>query len=69
VNSNTDKCKQFRELHDRLSAELRVLKESEEEEELEGVENPLGIVNVIKSLQKTLNTVEFELKKCQEANQ
>lgn len=69
MNSNTDKCKQFRELHDRLSAELRVLKESEEEEELEGVENPLGIVNVIKSLQKTLNTVEFELKKCQEANQ
>lgn len=69
MNSNTDKCKQFRELHDRLSAELRVLKESEQEEELEGVENPFEIANVIKSLQKTLSTVEFELKKCQEANQ
>jgi hypothetical protein len=67
VNSNTDKCKQFRELHDRLSAELRVLKESEQEEEREGVENPLETVNIIKSLQKTLNTVELELKKCQDS--
>jgi hypothetical protein len=68
VNSNTDKCKQFHELHDRLSAELRILKESEQEEELEGVENPFEIANVIKSLQKTLSTVESELKKCQDSD-
>jgi hypothetical protein len=62
-SSSTDKCKQLRELHDRLTNELRVLKESEQEEEREGV-NPIETVNIIKSLQKTLNTVDLELQKC-----
>ena len=68
MNNNADNCKQLRELHDRLTAELKALKESEQEEEREGVENPLETVNIIKSLQKTLNTVELELKKCQDSN-
>jgi hypothetical protein len=63
MNSSTDKCKQLRELHDRLTNELRVLKESEEEEEREGV-NPIETASIIKSLQKTLNTVDLELQKC-----
>jgi hypothetical protein len=63
MSSSTDKCKQLRELHDRLTNELRVLKESEQEEEREGV-NPIETVNIIKSLQKTLNTVDLELQKC-----
>jgi hypothetical protein len=32
---STDKCKQLRELHDRLADELRVLKESMQEHERE----------------------------------
>jgi len=64
VNSNTDKCKQLRELYDRLTDELRVLKESVQDEEHEGIANPLEMVNIIKSLQKTLSTVDLELQKC-----
>jgi hypothetical protein len=63
MSSSTDKCKQLRELHDRLTNELRVLKESEQEEEREGI-NPIETANIIKSLQKTLNTVDLELQKC-----
>jgi len=64
MNNNADKCKQLRELHDRLTAELKALKESEQEEEREGVANPLEMVNIIKSLQKTLGTIDLELQKC-----
>ncbi len=68
VNSNTDKCKQLRELHDRLIGELRVLKEGVQDEEREGIANPLEMVNIIKSLQKTLSTVDIELHKCQDTH-
>ena len=64
VNTSNDKCKQLRELYDRLASELRVLKESEEEEEREGTANPIETVSIIKSLQKALSTVELELQKC-----
>ncbi len=56
--------KQLRKLRDRLAEELRALKESEQQEEYEGVGNPLEMVNIIKSLQKTLSTVDLELQKC-----
>ena len=64
MSSSTNKCNQLRKLHDRLAAELRELKESLQEEEREGVVNPIETVNIIKSLQKTLNTVDLELQKC-----
>lgn len=65
MNTRSDNCKRLRELHDRLTAELRVLKETEQTEEYEGVTNPILTVNIIKSLQKTLDNVELELEKCQ----
>jgi hypothetical protein len=68
VNGNTDKCKQLRELHDRLADELRILKESVQEEEHEGIANPLEMVNIIKSLQMTLTSVDLELQKCQDTH-
>ncbi len=68
MNNDTDKCEQLRELYDRLASELRVLKENEAQEEREGVANPLEMVSIIKSLQKTLNTVDIELQKCKESN-
>jgi uncharacterized membrane protein affecting hemolysin expression len=64
MSSSPDKCKQLRELQDRLTEELRVLKESVQQEEEEGVANPIETVNIIKSLQKALSTVELELQKC-----
>jgi hypothetical protein len=63
MSNGSDKCKQLRKLHDRLVEELRILKEDLQEEEEEGV-NPIETVNIIKSLQKTLNTVDFEVQKC-----
>ena len=67
-DSNNDKCKHLRELYDRLEAEVRVLKESEQEEEREGVGNPLEMAGIIKSLQKTLSDVDLELQKCLDSN-
>jgi flagellin-specific chaperone FliS len=64
MSSSTDKCKQLRKLYDRLADELRVLKENVQEEEQEGFENPIETVNIIKSLQKALSTVDLELQKC-----
>ncbi len=61
-----DKCKQLRRLHDRLVEELRSFKASLALEEREGVGNPLEMVNIIKSLQEALNTVDLELQKCPE---
>lgn len=66
MKNNIDRCKQLRKLHDRLVEELRLLKESQEEEESEGVENPVQTANIIKGLQETLSTVVRELEKCPE---
>ena len=66
-NSNT-KCQQLRELHGRLIEELRILKENLQEEEHEGVVNPIETATIIISLQKTLNTIELELQKCPDTN-
>jgi hypothetical protein len=64
VSSNaTNKCEQLRKLRSRLAEELRILKEDLEEEEREAV-NPVETASIIKSLQKTLSTVELELQKC-----
>lgn len=68
MSNSADKCQQLRELHDRLIEELRILKENLQEEEQEGVVNPIMTTNIIISLQMTLNTVEIELQKCHEKN-
>jgi hypothetical protein len=64
MNNNTDKCERLRKLHDRLTEEVRLLEEGLQQEEQEGVANPIETVNVIKSLQRALNTVDLELQKC-----
>ena len=68
MSNSTDKCQQLRELHGRLLEELRILKENLQEEEQEGVVNPIETATIIVSLQKTLNTVDIELQKCHETN-
>lgn len=64
MQSTIDKCQQLQKLHDRLVEELRTLKEGLNQEEHEGVENPIVTVNIMKSLQEALNTVIQELEKC-----
>ena len=66
MENNTDRCKKLRRLHSRLVEELRLLKESQQEEVSEGFENPVQTANIIKSLQETLSTVVRELEKCPE---
>jgi DNA anti-recombination protein RmuC len=56
--------KQLHRLHGHLTEELRLLKESLQEAEQESFENPIETVNVIRSLQEVLNTVNHELAKC-----
>jgi hypothetical protein len=56
--------KQLRRLHDRITEELRLLKEGLREAEQESFENPIETVNVIRTLQEVLNTVNLELAKC-----
>jgi len=41
-----------------------MLKEAVNEEEREGVVNPVEMMNVIESLQKALHTIHLELQKC-----
>ncbi len=64
MQSSSRRCKQLRKLHDSLVDELRILKEDMQEEEAEGVANPVEIAHIIKSLQEALNTVTRELEKC-----
>ena len=68
MSNSTDRCQQLRELQGRLAEELRILKENLQEEEREGVVNPIETANIIMSLQKTLNTVDLELQKCTDTN-
>ena len=64
MNNSTDKCQQLRELQSRITEELRILRENLEEEEQEGVVNPIETVDIITSLQKALSSVDLELQKC-----
>ncbi len=63
MRKRSDQCSQLRKLHDRLVEEVKLLRESIQEEE-EGFENPLEIRNIITGLQSVLNWVHLELQKC-----
>jgi hypothetical protein len=45
---------------------VRTLEAEVRQEEYDGVANPFEMVNIIKSLQQTLSSVEAELAKCPE---
>ena len=57
-------CKQLRRLHGRVTEELRLLKEDLQEVERESFENPIETVNIIRTLQEVLNSINLELAKC-----
>ncbi len=63
MRNRSNHCSQLRQLHDRLVDEVRLLRESVQEEE-EGFENPLEMRNIIAGLQSVLHHVNLELQKC-----
>lgn len=64
MNDEKDKCARLRHLHAHLVHEINMLKVGVNEEEREGVVNPVETINVIESLQKALHTIHLELQKC-----
>ena len=66
MSNTTERCQKLRTLHARLIQEVRTLEADVRQEEYDGVANPLEMVNIIKSLQGTLSSVEAELVKCPE---
>lgn len=68
MSNDIEKCKKLRKLHDRLTEEVRTLEEDLRLEEREGVGNPTEMANIIKSLRRTLSTVEVELANCPETD-
>ncbi len=66
MSNTTERCQKLRKLHARLIQEVRTLEADVRQEEYDGVANPLEMVNIIKSLQGTLSSVEAELAKCPE---
>jgi septation ring formation regulator EzrA len=64
MDSTQDRCRHLSRLRTNLYIELNELKEGLNQEEREGVANPIETVNIIKSLQKTLQNIEVELEKC-----
>lgn len=63
MSKRSNHCSQLRKLHDRLVDEVRLLRESIQEEE-EGFENPLELRTIMEGLQAVLHQVHLELQKC-----
>jgi hypothetical protein len=63
MSKRSDQCSQLRKLHDRLVEEVKLLKESLQEEE-EGFDNPLEVRNILVDLQAVLHRITLELQKC-----
>ena len=66
MSNTNERCEKLRKLHARLIQEVRTLEADVREEEYDGVANPLEMVSIIQSLQRTISSVEAELAKCPE---
>jgi hypothetical protein len=64
MTDNRDTCTRLRHLHAHLVHEINMLKEAVNEEEREGVVNPVETITIIEGLQKALSTIHQELQKC-----
>jgi hypothetical protein len=64
-NTN-ERCQQLRTLHSRLIQEVHTLETDIREEEHDGVANQLEMASIVKSLQRTISSVEPELAQCPE---
>jgi hypothetical protein len=64
MNEDDDTCTRLHHLYAHLIHEINMLKEAVNEEEREGVVNPIETISVIESLQKALHTIQLVLQKC-----
>jgi len=63
MSKRSDQCSRLRKLHDRLVEEVKLLRESLQEEE-ESFDNPLEMRTIMTELQAVLHRVTLELQKC-----
>jgi hypothetical protein len=66
MSDTNERCRKLRTLRSRLIQEVRTLEADIREEEHDGVANPLEMASIVKSLQRTISSVEAELAKCPE---
>ena len=64
MNDDNNTCDRLRRLHSHLVREINMLRKSVDEEEREGVVNPVETITIIEGLQKALHTIHLELQKC-----
>jgi hypothetical protein len=64
MDNTQERCRHLRQLQINLIHELQRLQGDLNQEEYEGVGNPIEMVSIIKSMQKTLQNIEVELEKC-----
>ena len=64
MDNNLDQCTRLRRLHTRLTEEVRLIKESTQQAEHDGVDTSIETLNTLKSLQSSLHTISLQLEKC-----
>ena len=64
MNDDRDTCTRLRHLHAHLVHEINMLKRAVNEEEREGVVNPVETITIIDGLENALHTIHVELQKC-----
>jgi hypothetical protein len=64
MNNNIDQCTRLRRLHTRLTEEVKLIKESIQQAEHDGVDTSIETLNTLKSLQSSLRTISLQLEKC-----
>ena len=69
MNDDNNTCARLRRLHAHLVHEISMLRRNVDEEEREGVVNPVETITVIDGLQKALHTVHLELQKCPDSGE
>ncbi len=64
MDNNLDQCTRLRKLHVRLTEEVKLIKESIQQAEHDGVDTSIETLNTLKSLQSSLRTISLQLEKC-----
>ncbi len=64
MDNNLDQCARLRTLHVRLTEEVRLIKESIQQAEHDGVDTSIETLNTLKSLQSSMRTISLQLEKC-----
>ncbi len=64
MDNTIDQCTRLRRLHARLTEEVKLIKESIQQAEHDGIDTSIETLNTLKSLQSSLHTISLQLAKC-----